>query len=271
MNQLTIKEIKERLLSREAVDANLLQRLKVDERKSVQQLLKSYEQQVNQQEELKQKFIAMSQFEMELWNSGINHVCGLDDVGRGALIGPTVVSGVILPKDFYLPGLNDSKALSKKQLAEFYDVITAQAVAIGIGVVSAEEIDQLNIYQASKKAMQIAVQSLKITPDYLLIDAMEIPSDIPQKSIIKGDQKSISIAAGSVIAKVTRDNMMKELGKAYPQYKFEKHMGYPTQEHLQAIKKYGILPEHRKSFGPVKEIISPAPKQELLQLEFDLD
>lgn len=271
MNQLSIKEIKERLHSLEPLNSEFLRQLESDQRKSVQKLLEHWSKQAKQHEELKQKFIAMSQYETELWQKGVTYVAGLDEVGRGSLAHVCVSSAVILPKEFYLPGLNDSKALSEKKLHEFYEVITSQALAIGLGVVSAEEIDLLNIYQASKKAMQIAVQSLKITPEYLLIDAMEIPSEIPQKSIIKGDQKSISIAASSVIAKVTRDNMMKELGKTYPQYHFEKHMGYPTPEHLAAIKKYGVLPEHRKSYGPVKEIISPTPKPDVFQLELDLD
>ncbi len=175
-------------------------------------------------------------------------------ISRGPLAGPVVCAAVILGENFFLPGLNDSKALSEKKREQLYEYIMDHALSVGIGSASATEIDELNIYQATKLAMTRAVKQLEISPEYLLIDAMELPLSIPQTSIIKGDAKSISIAASSIIAKVTRDRYMKELGEKYPQYGFESHMGYGTSQHIQAIEKYGVIEEHRRSFAPVKDL-----------------
>lgn len=197
------------------------------------------------------------EYENKLYDKGINYIGGVDEVGRGPLIGPVVASCVVLPKDFVLEGLTDSKKLSEKKRDKFYDYIIEHALAYGIGVVSPEEIDEINIYEASRKAMLIAISKVReqINLEHVLIDAMPINIDIPTTSIIKGDAKSISIAAASVVAKVTRDKMMYELDEKYPMYGFASHKGYPTKKHIEAIHKYGLIEGYRKSYGPVKEVI----------------
>ena len=197
------------------------------------------------------------EYENKLYNKGINYIGGVDEVGRGPLIGPVVASCVVLPKDFVLEGLTDSKKLSEKKRDKFYDYIIEHALAYGIGIVSPEEIDEINIYEASRKAMLIAIAQVReqINLEHVLIDAIPINIDIPTTSIIKGDAKSISIAAASVIAKVTRDKMMYELDKKYPMYGFASHKGYPTKKHIEAIHQYGLIDGYRKTYGPVKEVI----------------
>ena len=191
------------------------------------------------------------------WNMGFNNIAGVDEVGRGPLIGPVVTACVVLPHNFKLEGLTDSKKLSEKKRNEFCEYIKQNALAYSIGVVGPEEIDEINIYQASKKAMLLAIEDIrkKINVDYVFTDAMPLELDIPSLSIVKGDLKSITISAASVIAKVTRDKMMYELDKKYPQYKFGSHKGYPTKKHIEAINKYGLIEGYRKTYGPVKELI----------------
>lgn len=197
------------------------------------------------------------EYENELYDKGIKYIGGVDEVGRGPLIGPVVASCVVLPKDFVLEGLTDSKKLSEKKRNLFYDYIINHCIAYGLGVVSPKEIDEINIYEASRKAMIIAINKVReqINLEHVLIDAMPINLDIPTTSIIKGDAKSISIAAASVIAKVTRDSMMYELDEKYPMYGFASHKGYPTKKHIEAIHKYGLIDGYRKSYGPVKEVL----------------
>lgn len=188
--------------------------------------------------------------------SNLNYICGVDEVGRGPLVGPVVASAVILPKNYFIEGLTDSKKLSKKKRDYFYEVIQKDALAIGIGIVDNKKIDEINILEASRLAMKKAINSLSIKPDVILTDAMRLDMGIPEEDIIKGDLKSITISAASVIAKVTRDKMMEELHEKYPMYNFIKNNGYPTKEHIEAIKKYGIIKEHRKSFRPIKDTIN---------------
>ncbi len=197
------------------------------------------------------------EYENELYDKGIKYIGGVDEVGRGPLIGPVVASCVVLPKDFVLEGLTDSKKLSEKKRNLFYDYIINHCIAYAVGIVSPEEIDEINIYEASRKAMIIAINKVReqINLEHVLIDAMPINLDIPTTSIIKGDAKSISIAAASVIAKVTRDSMMYELDQKYPMYGFASHKGYPTKKHIEAIHKYGLIDGYRKSYGPVKEVL----------------
>ncbi len=194
-------------------------------------------------------------YENELRKKGIDIIGGVDEVGRGPLIGSVVAACVVLPKDFVLNGLTDSKKLSEKKRNEFYEIIKKEALAIGIGEVSEKVIDKVNIYEATKIAMTMAINQVKeqINLEYVLIDAMPLSIDIPTNSIIKGDAKSISIAAASVIAKVTRDKMMYELDEKYPMYDLKNNKGYGTKKHLQAIKEYGITKYHRLSYAPVKE------------------
>lgn len=196
----------------------------------------------------------MKEFENELYNNKINFIAGIDEVGRGPLVGPVVTAAVILPKDFYDERINDSKKLTEKKRELLYDVIMENALSVGIGVSSPEVIDEINILNATKKAMIEAINNLSIKPEHLLIDAVKLDIDIPQTSIIKGDAKSQSIASASIIAKVTRDRMMIELDKKYPMYDFKHNKGYGTKKHIEALYKYGPLKEHRKSFAPVSEL-----------------
>lgn len=195
------------------------------------------------------------QYERALYNQGINYIGGIDEVGRGPLIGPVVAACVVLPKDFVLDGLTDSKKLSEKKRESFYDILMEKALGIGIGMVEPQIIDEINIYQASKLAMIKAYQDVKCEINHVLIDAMPLELEVPSTSIIKGDAKSISIAAASVIAKVTRDRLMQELDKQYPQYGFKRHKGYPTKAHLEALKEHGIIEGYRFTYGPVIEVI----------------
>lgn len=190
-------------------------------------------------------------YENELYDKGINLIGGIDEVGRGPLIGPVVAACVVLPKDFVLEGLTDSKKLSEKKRILFDKIIREKAISIGIGEVDEKIIDEVNIYEATKIAMKKAVDNMDIKPEYLLIDAMPLDIGIESNSIIKGDSKSISIAAASVIAKVYRDNLLDKLDKVYPMYDLASNKGYPTKKHIEAIEKYGICKYHRLSYCPV--------------------
>lgn len=202
------------------------------------------------------------EYEFELYNKGIKYIGGVDEVGRGPLIGPVVTACVVLPKDFKLEGLTDSKQLSEKKRDKFYEYIKENAIACEVGIIGPEIIDEVNIYEATKLAMLQAINKVKekIKLEHVLIDAMPLDLDIPSTSIIKGDAKSITIAAASVIAKVTRDKMMYELDEKYPQYGFKNHKGYPTKKHIEAINKYGLIEGYRKTYGPVKEIVEGGKK-----------
>lgn len=200
--------------------------------------------------------VDLYQYEHDLWNNGINYIGGVDEVGRGPLIGPVVTACVVLPKDFYLEGLTDSKKLTEKKRDIFYDYIMEHALAVSVGMMDEKVIDEVNIYEATKLAMYQAINNCPIKPEHVLIDAMKLENlDIPSTSIIKGDAKSVTIAAASVIAKVTRDRMMIELDKKYPMYGFKSHKGYPTKKHVEAILKYGLIDGYRKTFKPISEII----------------
>ncbi|MDD2203246.1 MAG: ribonuclease HII [Bacilli bacterium] len=194
-------------------------------------------------------------YEHELNDQGIEYIAGIDEVGRGPLVGPVVCACVVLPKDFKLLGLTDSKKLSSKKRDLFFDIIKEQALGIGIGVIDEKRIDEVNIYQATKEGMIAALNEVECKVEHVLIDAMKLNINLPSTSIIKGDTKSISIAAASVIAKVTRDRMMEELDLKYPIYGFKRNKGYPTKEHLNAIDEYGVIENHRKSYKPVMDAI----------------
>lgn len=195
--------------------------------------------------------------EKRLWNLGYENIAGCDEAGRGPLFGPVVAASVILPHDFVLEGLNDSKKLSEKKREKYYPIIMEKALAVSVSVVEAEEIDKINIYEASRQGMLRATNSLKVKPDYIITDAMPLDgfTSVPHEAIIKGDAKSITIAAASVIAKVTRDRIMYEIDKVHPEYEFKKHKGYPTKKHLELIEKYGIIDGYRRTYGPVKKYI----------------
>lgn len=212
---------------------------------------------------MKQETIDLYQYEHELEQRGINYIGGVDEVGRGPLIGPVVTACCVLPKNFECPGLTDSKKLSEKKRNLYFEYIKEHAIAYGIGMCSPEEIDEENIYKATQIAMKRAILEVQkqIPLEYVLIDAMPLDLDIPTTSIIKGDAKSISIAAASVLAKVTRDQMMYELDKKYPMYGFAKHKGYPTKAHIEAIHQYGLIDGYRKTYAPVKEMLKEEKKK----------
>ena len=182
-------------------------------------------------------------YEKKLYEKGYKLIAGTDEVGRGPLVGPVVAAAVILPINYELNGLTDSKKLSEKKRNEYYDIIMKDAISVGIGIISENIIDEINILEASRLAMNKALDELEIQPDYILSDAMKLDRDVEVLPIVHGDALSITIAAASVIAKVTRDRMMEDLGKIHPEYEFEKHKGYPTKRHIELVKKYGVLKE----------------------------
>ena len=194
----------------------------------------------------------LKKIEEDIYNKEKNfkYICGIDEAGRGPLAGPVVVASVIMPRDSMIEGVNDSKKISEKKREKLYDLILEEAISYGVGIIDQNEIDEINILNATKKGLTKSINELKIKPDLILVDALTHidTNGIPYESIIKGDAKSYSIAAASIIAKVTRDRIMREWDKIYPQYGFEKHKGYGTAAHISAIKEYGLCPLHRKSF-----------------------
>ncbi len=195
--------------------------------------------------------IDLRKYENEYYDKGYEFIAGTDEAGRGPLAGCVVAAAVILPKDFSLQGLNDSKQLSAKKRDLFYDVIIREAISYGVGIVSSKVIDEINIYEASRLAMNMAIDKLNVKPDFILTDAMPLKRD-NHLAIIHGDALSITIAAASVIAKVTRDRIMEDLDKKYPEFGFAKHKGYGTKLHLEKMREYGITDEHRRSYKPVR-------------------
>lgn len=203
------------------------------------------------------------QFENKLINQGYRYICGTDEAGRGPMAGPLVAAAVILPYNYHISGLNDSKKLSEKKRKQLYHEILEHAIEVSISMIDVETVDKINVYEASKLAMINCIKKMKTKIDYILADAIDLNLEIPCRAIIKGDQKSASIAAASIIAKVTRDRYMVEIDKLYPQYGFKNHKGYVTQAHLEAIEKYGVCKIHRRSFAPIK-------RQLMKQLTLDL-
>lgn len=193
-------------------------------------------------------------YEKDLYKKGIELIAGTDEAGRGPLYGPVVAAAVILPKNYKLEGLNDSKQLSEKKRDKYFEIIKKDAISYGIGIVDAKTIDEINIYEASRKAMLEAISKLLPSPEFVLSDAMPLPID-NSLAIIHGDALSLSIAAASVLAKVTRDKIMYDLDKEHPEYGFKDHKGYPTKKHLENLKKYGILENYRLTYKPVKALM----------------
>lgn len=243
-----IGEIKEKL-SRTAIEdmGKFIEEYSSDERKGVVKLVENAKKKLDALEKEKERIYIMHEFERKYGEYA--YICGIDEAGRGPLAGPVVAAAVILPKDDDILYLNDSKQLSASKRDELFDIIKEKAVSYGIGIVSHERIDEINILQATYEAMRAAINQLSPKPDILLNDAVTIPLvDIEQIPIIKGDAKSVSIAAASIIAKVTRDRLMQEYSQKYPEYGFDKHKGYGSKEHIEAIKKYGPCEIHRKTF-----------------------
>lgn len=213
----------------------------------------------------KYKDINLYSHEEQLQDDGYNFVCGVDEAGRGPLAGPCVVAAVIMPLTSRIEGINDSKQLSAKKREELYKLIMQQAIAVNVVFVGVKEIDEMNIYQATKNGMLKAVKGLKQEPDYVLIDAMPLNElELPHESIIHGDAKSASIAAASIVAKVTRDHYMEKMDIKYPGYGFAHHKGYCTKEHVEALKKLGPCAIHRRTYSPVSSYFCK-------QLEFDFN
>ena len=244
----TMKDIKAQFASATEGEYNaLFQHYENDERSGVQKLIQQYRKKLQALENERARTEIMKEYEHKYEHLG--YLCGIDEVGRGPLAGPVVACAVILPKDCDILWLNDSKKLTAKKREELYDVIMEGAVSVGIGMASPERIDEINILQATYEAMRQAVSKLSVQPQLLLNDAVTIPGiQIPQVPIIKGDAKSVSIAAASIVAKVTRDRMMEEYDKVLPEYGFASNKGYGSAAHIEALKKYGPSPIHRKTF-----------------------
>ena len=250
----TIKEIKEQLANIQRLDDPLLTELEQDSRSGVIQAIAKRKKDIQKRLDEDERLEGMLAYEKELYTQGIQLIAGVDEVGRGPLAGPVVAAAVILPKACKIPGLNDSKKIPKSKHKEIYEAVLQNAIAIGIGIKDNHVIDQVNIYEATKLAMMEAIGQLEPQPQHLLIDAMKLDLPIPQTSIIKGDANSLSIAAASIVAKVTRDQMMEEFDREYPGYDFAQNAGYGTAKHLAGLDKLGVTPIHRRSFEPVKSM-----------------
>ncbi|MFZ3587940.1 ribonuclease HII [Bacillus sp. DJP31] len=244
------------MLEESTIDHEFIRKLKKDPRKGVLKLIEKREKQESHIKEQQTKLDEMSKYEKDLYENGFEMIAGVDEVGRGPLAGPVLAAAVILPKHFSVLGINDSKQLSHEKREEYFHLIGEQAISIGIGMIPSYQVDEVNIYEATKLAMIQAITRLDPLPHFLLIDAMKLELDIPQLSIVKGDEKSVSIAAASIVAKVVRDRYMRKLGEEYPNYGFQSHMGYGTKQHLEAISNFGIISEHRRSFSPIKEVLA---------------
>ena len=250
----TIKEIQQRLeLVTDLADPFLVEASN-DLRSGVQKAIEKRKRAIQAELDEELRLEQMLRYEKELYKAGYQAIAGIDEVGRGPLAGPVVAAAVILPPGCKIKGLNDSKKIPKKKHQEIYQAVLDKALAVGVGLMNNEIIDQVNIYEATKLAMKEALSKLSLKPDYLLIDAMKLDVDIPQESIIKGDANSLSIAAASIVAKVTRDKLMADYDKKFPGYDFAKNAGYGTRSHLQGLERSGVTPIHRKTFEPIKSM-----------------
>ena len=247
---MKLKEIESALLG-QTPSAEFLAACEADDRAGVQNLVKRYRREQAERERIE----ALYAYEYAARDEGARMVAGVDEAGRGPLAGPVVTAAVILPFGLFLPGLNDSKKVSAKKRELLYDEIMEKVVAVHVSIVDAATIDRVNIYQATMNGMYEAILSLEPKPDKVLIDAVELAKlPMPSLSIIKGDAKSASIAAASILAKVTRDRLMMQYDAEYPQYGFAQHKGYGTAQHIAALRKYGPCPIHRRSFEPVRSM-----------------
>lgn len=255
MEKQSIAALKKLFQSGQWTD-ELVHSLRMDDRKGVQQLLRQHDKKMQKIKEQEEQFLQMTVFEKKAYASGVQYVAGIDEAGRGPLAGPVVVAAVILPEDFKLLGLNDSKQLNESTRNRFSEIIKEEALSYAIVSVDSQTIDRMNIFEATKLAMKQAIRQLQIEPEHILIDAVRLEG-IPysQETIIKGDAKSISIAAASILAKVERDRYMKDLHQQYPMYGFDTHMGYGTKQHLEQLKIHGATPHHRRSFSPVQQVV----------------
>lgn len=256
----TIKEIKELLATVKELDSPVFLELEKDTRSGVQKEISKRKKNIQAELDENLRLENMLTYEKDLYKQGLTLIAGVDEVGRGPLAGPVVAAAVILPQGCKIKGLNDSKKIPKKKHLEVFQAVQDQALSIGIGIIDNQVIDQVNIYEATKLAMKEAISQLSLQPQHLLIDAMKLDLPISQTSIIKGDANSLSIAAASIIAKVTRDELMKDYDSQFPGYDFSANAGYGTARHLEGIEKQGITPIHRLSFEPIKSMVSSKQK-----------
>ncbi len=252
----TIKEVTALLAQVDNLDSPVWADLAQDDRTGIQAAIKKRQKELEKEAAEDARLEAMLSYEKALYENGVELIAGIDEVGRGPLAGPVVAAAVILPKGCKIRYLNDSKKIPKSKHEAIYNEIIEHAVAVGVGVKDAAVIDQVNIYEATKLAMLEAMGQLVQEPEHLLIDAMKLDTSIPQTSIIKGDANSLSIAAASIVAKVTRDKMMADYDKEFSGYGFAKNAGYGTSEHLEGLNKLGITPIHRKTFEPIKSMVA---------------
>ncbi|HEM3661699.1 TPA: ribonuclease HII [Streptococcus suis] len=252
----TIKEVTALLAQVDSLDSPVWDQLAQDERAGVQAAIKKRRKDLEKEAAEDARLEAMLFYEKALYENGAKFIAGIDEVGRGPLAGPVVAAAVILPKGCKIRYLNDSKKIPKSKHESIYQEVMERAVAVGIGIKDAAVIDQVNVYEATKLAMLEALGKLNQEPEHLLIDAMKLDTKIPQTSIIKGDANSLSIAAASIVAKVTRDKMMADYDKEFSGYGFAKNAGYGTAEHLEGLNKLGITPIHRKTFEPIKSMVT---------------
>lgn len=254
IEQMSITELKNWWTQLEEKEKRqMISLLEKDTRKGVQLIVHQWYKKENDYKQKLKDWQKRSEYEQALWKKGIEYIAGVDEVGRGPLAGPVVAAAVVLPPSFFHIDINDSKQLSAQKRSELAHYIKQEALYYDVCFVDAAVIDQINIYEATKQAMVSAVNKLSVTPDYLLIDAMELDKlSIPQQSLVKGDARSISIAAASILAKHTRDTYMTKMAIKYPQYGFENHKGYGTKEHYEALEAHGVTPLHRKSFLQIK-------------------
>ena len=252
----TIKEIKELLATVKELDSPIFLELEKDTRSGVQKEISKRKKHIQVELDENLRLENMLTYEKDLYKQGLTLIAGVDEVGRGPLAGPVVAAAVILPQGCKIKGLNDSKKIPKKKHLEVFQAVQDQALSIGIGIIDNQVIDQVNIYEATKLAMKEAISQLSLQPQHLLIDAMKLDLPISQTSIIKGDANSLSIAAASIIAKVTRDELMKDYDQQFPGYDFTANAGYGTAKHLEGLTKLGVTPIHRTSFEPVKSLVS---------------
>lgn len=251
----TIKEVKEQLAILRDLDDPRWASFEEDSRTGVQAAIRQRRKAILAELAEEERLETLLNYEKSLYARGIELIAGVDEVGRGPLAGPVVAAAVILPKLCKIKGLNDSKKIPKSKHEAIYNQVMKEAVAVGIGMKDNYVIDDVNIYEATKLAMIEAIEKLNPQPEHLLIDAMNLDLPIEQTSIIKGDANSLSIAAASIIAKVTWDKMMADYEQEFPGYAFAKNAGYGTKEHLSGIDKFGVTPIHRRSFEPIKSII----------------
>ena len=252
----TIKEIRELLATVKDLDNPLFLELEKDSRSGVQKEINKRKKAIQAELDEDLRLETMLSYEKELYKQGFTFIAGVDEVGRGPLAGPVVAAAVILPQNCKIKGLNDSKKIPKKKHLEIYHAVQDQALAIGIGIMDNQVIDQVNIYEATKLAMKEAISQLDPQPEHLLIDAMQLDLPISQTAIIKGDANSLSIAAASIVAKVTRDSLMKDYDNQFPGYDFAANAGYGTAKHLEGLDKLGVTPIHRTSFEPIKSLVA---------------